>query len=95
MAVTNKTWWKRTGLNPRQWIGIRRAVLDRDGYRCRLCGRAGRFEIHHLTPVAAGGGNELENLATLCRHCHLEIHRPERKPELRAWDELIQECLST
>ena len=33
---------------------VRRAAIERDGYRCRACGKAaGRFEVDHIIP--AGG----------------------------------------
>lgn len=55
---------------------VRRAVLERDGHRCRGAGcRSARFlAVHHLTPRAAGGSNEPENLITLCAACHRTVH---------------------
>ena len=32
-------------------------------------------EVHHILPVSMGGGDEPENLATLCGECHKEVHR--------------------
>lgn len=32
------------------------------------------IDIHHLKPVARGGTNEVENLMTLCREHHLQMH---------------------
>lgn len=52
----------------------RRAVLVRDGHRCRRCGATRFLEIHHERPVSAGGGNEAENLVTLCSRCHRRLH---------------------
>lgn len=41
---------------------------------CRMCiglyELQVREEVDHIVPVAAGGGNELENLATACRRCN-------------------------
>ena len=55
-----------------KWKRVRRLALDRDGYRCRACGKAaGRFEIDHVVPIAAGGAPfDLDNLQSLCRPCH-------------------------
>jgi hypothetical protein len=43
----------------------RRAVVERDGMVCQLCGHdipEGDLHIDHIYPVARGGGNELDNL---------------------------------
>ena len=53
-------------------VSVRWRVLKRDGYRCRVCGagEGARLEVDHIVPVARGGGNEEENLRTLCRDCN-------------------------
>ena len=38
-------------LNHRRWAAVRRFVLERDGWRCVHCGRAGRLECDHITPL--------------------------------------------
>ena len=38
------------------WFRLRRFVFDRDGWRCRQCGKAGRLEAHHVVPVARPAG---------------------------------------
>lgn len=53
--------------------------MERDGFRCRDCGRTAhearkRFEVHHLVMVSEGGTNEAENLVTLCSDCHAGRH---------------------
>lgn len=79
-------------LDRRLWARARRAALTRDGWRCTVCSRPGRLEVHHLTPLEDGGEPyALENLATLCRQCHLDHHRrPRCSP---AWQALIDELL--
>lgn len=56
--------------------GVRRAVLERDGFRCRAagCGRGHFLAVHHLEPREAGGSNDAENLITLCGACHRALH---------------------
>ena len=59
-------------------------ALDRDGWRCQTCGRAGRLEVHHLKSLDHGGKPfELDNLRTLCREHHIRIHDgiPHPKPD--------------
>lgn len=59
------------------WRSVRRAVLVRDGYRCRLCNgsfNAGELDVHHLMPRFTGGSDDPSNLVTLCDVCHGARH---------------------
>ncbi|OGH88224.1 MAG: hypothetical protein A3J93_00385 [Candidatus Magasanikbacteria bacterium RIFOXYC2_FULL_42_28] len=52
---------------------MRYNVLQRDKFRCVLCGRDAkddRLEIDHIVPVVAGGTNDIKNLRTLCAECN-------------------------
>ena len=65
--------------NPRRWAVVRRAVLDRDGWRCVKCGKAGRLEVDHVVPIVRGGDWwAAEGLQALCRGCHINKSRRER-----------------
>ena len=35
----------------------------------------GNMEVHHILPVAQGGGDEAQNLVSLCRSCHQKRHK--------------------
>lgn len=80
---------------------MRRAVFDRDGWRCVRCGRAGRLECDHIVPLDKKPGQDpfaLDGLQTLCRGCHIaktaeENRRPRTEQEL-AWIEFVNELLS-
>jgi thymidylate synthase (FAD) len=71
--------WK--GGITKEAISIRRSVedlrpqiLERDGYRCQLCGaHAKRLDMHHIIPVWARPDLVLDpdNIATVCYSCHL------------------------
>ena len=76
----------------RHWAALRRRVLARDGYCCRRCGNAARFEVHHIKPVAHGGKNELGNLETLCRGCHIGETRTQKTKRWRDpdWEALVR-----
>ena len=56
------------------WTAARKAVLRRDGYRCRACGKAGVLEVDHIVPLRIDSSKpyNLENLQSLCRPCHFE-----------------------
>ncbi len=59
---------------------LRLKILERDGFRCVLCGASPahdpahlprtRLEIDHITPFARGGRTEAANLRTLCHACN-------------------------
>jgi 5-methylcytosine-specific restriction endonuclease McrA len=52
---------------------LRLLILERDGYRCQLCGRTAKetkLEVDHKKPVAKGGTDSLNNLWTLCIDCN-------------------------
>lgn len=55
---------------------VRHAVYLRDRGRCTYpnCGETRWTEIHHVKFVARGGGNNLENLLTLCAGHHRGMH---------------------
>ena len=55
---------------------LRMAVLKRDGFRCRICGRKPDdnvdlvLHVHHIRPWEIGGMTRQANLITLCHTCH-------------------------
>ena len=55
--------------------GLREAVLDRDGKRCRVCDASGRDKrsiiVHHRVP----GKSVLNLMISLCPACHAKVHR--------------------
>jgi predicted HTH transcriptional regulator len=68
-----------------EWKWRRREAVIRDDYICQKCGAEGgpkgnaKLEVHHITPVAKGGSDDLENLKTLCSDCHdSRHHSPEQ-----------------
>ena len=77
----------------RAWERIRKRVFERDKRRCRECGAAGRLEAHHMLSLAEGGTNDLSNLRTLCRNCHIGTHRPKPKGPKGEWAKMIKELV--
>ena len=74
----------------RTWARLRRAVLQRDGYRCQLCGKAGRLDVDHRIRKEDGGGDESENLQALCRTCHIAKTVKENTQDYRIeWREYL------
>jgi 5-methylcytosine-specific restriction endonuclease McrA len=54
---------------------LRRAVRERDGYRCRYPGcQSRRTDAHHITYWSNGGHTTLTNLISLCKRHHALVH---------------------
>jgi len=57
------------------WALIRKAILERDDYTCRICctdGGEAQLHVHHIDYVREH--NEDDNLITLCTTCHHQVH---------------------
>ena len=85
---------RRAGGRHTGWRKIRHRILERDEYTCAIgavfgledqC--SGGLQVHHKIPVAKGGGNEEENLYTVCQAHHWGVHRVLRLAEKEKWDE--------
>lgn len=57
-----------------EWDRIRRERLRVDGYTCQGCGCTNEpLDVHHIT-YEDFGHERINNLLSLCRRCHDEIH---------------------
>ncbi len=72
------------------WSIISPAVLFRDNYSCRVCGKASfervksekefnkihfSLQVHHIIPRKENGKSNFRNLITLCEDCHHRTFR--------------------
>ncbi|RMH69897.1 MAG: HNH endonuclease, partial [Actinomyces sp.] len=65
------------------WLGRARRLADaaqrialalRDG-GCVVCGAPfAHTHAHHVEPYASGGRTDIDQLASLCAHCHTQVH---------------------
>jgi 5-methylcytosine-specific restriction endonuclease McrA len=56
---------------------VRFSILQRDGFRCRHCGRPRSapgvvLHVDNVVPVVAGGATTEDNLLTACDECNLD-----------------------
>lgn len=69
-----RAWWRRTPFGDKRPpipYHVRRAVLDRDGWRCRECGSTRDLQLDHVHPWSRGGAHDdPANLQCLCRLCN-------------------------
>lgn len=64
---------RRPDLLTPEWKRLRRAVLERDGWRCTACGKAvegADATVDHVVPYTGPESNVMHNLVTLCRSCN-------------------------
>ena len=74
---------KSDSINIPHWARIRKRILERDGYQCRICGNDGdgaQLNVHHKDWDRTH--NQDKNLVTLCSRCHKAVHMEGYKPIL-------------
>lgn len=64
--------WYNEYLDSEEWQVKRSLVLKRDNYRCYTCGNRAT-DVHHISYKNLGD-EPLEDLVSLCRHCHERVH---------------------
>lgn len=75
----------------------RKDILERDDYQCKLCSEENNLEVHHVIPVANGGGKYSKNLCTLCSDCHFTTAHGKNtstisyETQAEFWEEIIGE----
>jgi len=65
---------KRLRLDSAEYQNLHRRVLERDGWRCQVCGSRSELQVHHIQSRAQFGSDSAENLVALCHPCHRSLH---------------------
>lgn len=87
MTPDEPGWFDRRGerLSPHQLL------ISILGGKCDNCGSILGLQVHHKTPLASGGTNRIENLALLCRRCHMgETEKFAKIGRLRSFDRVAE-----
>jgi 5-methylcytosine-specific restriction endonuclease McrA len=73
----------KTFLSSKYWQKVKLLVLKRDGNKCTKCNSKTDLLPHHLTYKNHFNElNHLEDLITLCSHCHKSEHHINEKQEI-------------
>ena len=64
----------RLRLDANSYRELHQQVLQRDGWRCQVCGSMQHLQVHHLKLRSQAGGDKEQNLITLCAECHACMH---------------------
>src|SRR5205085_10859263 len=78
-SVTSMQRLRPIRLEREQYEKLRRAILQRDGWRCQSCGAMTNLEVHHQQFRSHSGEDTEANLITLCHSCHSALHGTVRK----------------
>ena len=65
----------RLRLDSHSYGELHRQVLERDNWRCQVCGSMQNLQVHHLKFRSQSGDDVEQNLITLCTECHEQMHR--------------------
>lgn len=80
--------------NSKEWKSVRDYVLKRDNYLCVICGCPAE-EVHHKTHLSPSNIEDQsislnpENLISLCRDCHFEIHKADKTRGIRKANNIV------
>ena len=65
----------RLRLEPHSYKELCRQVMERDHWKCQVCGSRNNLQVHHQQLRSQQGPDEESNLITLCASCHEGLHQ--------------------
>lgn len=79
-------------LNSPQWAKIRNKVLQRDDFKCSICGSYRNLQVHHLNyNHFKNEENYLEDLMTVCNECHEKIENQKKEQDQERYENYLEE----
>ena len=84
---------QKNGRTNGKYKAWRKAVYERDYYTCRVCGRKGYLNAHHIRGYTRHKNlrYEVRNGFTMCRWCHYKFHKKYGKSNFPSIVKLINE----
>jgi 5-methylcytosine-specific restriction endonuclease McrA len=68
-------------LNKEEYEKRKKEVLERDGYRCKLCRSMNNLTVDHIVKRSRGRDDSMANLRTLCTDCHDKVDNCPNSPK--------------
>jgi len=81
----NRHWGYQRGANY-GFENTKMMIRNRDNYTCQYCKnkrKDSNLDVHHIIFRSNGGSDEPENLITLCRTCHKDLHNGKIKLKVK------------
>ena len=81
----NRHWGYQRGANY-GFENTKMMIRNRDNYTCQHCKnkhKDSNLDVHHIIFRSNGGSDEPENLITLCRTCHKDLHNGKIKLKVK------------
>ena len=75
----------RVKLNLEAYRELHRQILERDNWRCQICGSMQNLHVHHLQYRSHSGSDVEQNLITLCAGCHGREHATHTRVSACCW----------
>ena len=66
-------------------MSVKKAVWERDGERCIVCGNPQAMPNAHFIPRSQGGLGIEQNIVTLCLDCHFKYDNTVERPNYREY----------
>jgi predicted restriction endonuclease len=76
----NRNLWKKPtpeSRNTKEYQGWRIEVLERDNYKCVVCGEKKNTDVHHIKPFSTciSGRTDVNNGIVLCKEHHRQLSK--------------------
>jgi len=71
-------------LKSRYWRQIKKARKALDNHQCTQCSSTEDLTVHHITYERLGK-EDINDLITLCKVCHVNIHKIMRKENVKKY----------